>query len=293
MFDIASGLGTTTILIVYYLWNVWFRRQLRPSRMILFAAIDGRTTTIKVLLLMGVDTNAKDMDGRTPLHLAAAKGHTVVVKMLLDAGAECDAKDEDGWTPLYDAADKGYTAAVEALLLAGANTDLQDKSGRTPLHLAAAKGHTAVVAELLLKAEAKIDVKDEHGQCPLHEAVDKGHATASKILLAAGADPNTTDSVGRTPSPPGGRPSGARHPAQCRGPGGREKYGRTNPTARCGWSCLWRPGSTPGTACRRCRFGSEGQEWRTDPSAQGGMLWRPGGDRVAAQGRCESEREGR
>jgi cytohesin len=53
------------------------------------AARHGREGTVKALLDAGADTEAKDEDERTPLHIAAAgTGNEGIVKALLDAGAK-------------------------------------------------------------------------------------------------------------------------------------------------------------------------------------------------------------
>jgi ankyrin repeat protein len=50
--------------------------------------------TVKFLLELGLDPNAANDDGRTPLMLAAAKGRTEVIQMLVDHGAKLDTRDK-------------------------------------------------------------------------------------------------------------------------------------------------------------------------------------------------------
>ena len=60
--------------------------------------------TVVLLIPAGVEVQAKEKAGETPLHVAAGEGDAVKVKVLLEAGAEVEAKDKAGWTPLRYAA---------------------------------------------------------------------------------------------------------------------------------------------------------------------------------------------
>ena len=47
---------------------------------------------IHTLLNAGANINARNREGNTPLHFAAGNGHTEAIRILLDAGADIDAK---------------------------------------------------------------------------------------------------------------------------------------------------------------------------------------------------------
>lgn len=58
-------------------------------------------------LLIGVDVNAPDVLGVTPLMMAASQGHVDVCRILIEMGADADV-----------AADYGYTALMHAVIFA-------------------------------------------------------------------------------------------------------------------------------------------------------------------------------
>ena len=71
-----------------------------PSVDIQEAAMNGDIEAVKQHLAAGVDVNAKDVDGGTPLHEAASDGRKEVVELLIDNGADVNVKDDRGMTPL-------------------------------------------------------------------------------------------------------------------------------------------------------------------------------------------------
>ena len=94
---------------------------------------DGHMKILIKLLSLGVDVNARDVGGRTPLHLVG--GHNeVTLKMaarLIRAGADVNAKDRRGETPLHYGAFSSYIEFVKLLLANGADPDIKDNDGDT------------------------------------------------------------------------------------------------------------------------------------------------------------------
>ena len=80
-----------------------------------WAAREGHTTVVQLLLEKGADVEARDNDERTALHWAVRGGHTTVMQLLLEKGADVEAKDNRGWTPLGWAAYSGHAAVVQLL----------------------------------------------------------------------------------------------------------------------------------------------------------------------------------
>ncbi|XP_055928806.1 protein phosphatase 1 regulatory subunit 12A-like isoform X1 [Argiope bruennichi] len=69
--------------------------------------------------------------GATPLHVAAAKGYIEVIKILISAGVDLNAQDNDGWTPLHAAAHWCQKEACALLADNLANMDIQTPAGQT------------------------------------------------------------------------------------------------------------------------------------------------------------------
>ncbi|KAA0173052.1 hypothetical protein FNF27_05402 [Cafeteria roenbergensis] len=106
---------------------------------------------------------ARENDGATALVWAASEGHTDTVELLLDCGADPEAKDRYGATALVRAAWRGHTDTVELLLDCGADPEAKDRYGRTAPVWAASEGHTDTV-ELLLDRGADLEATNNTGK---------------------------------------------------------------------------------------------------------------------------------
>ena len=86
------------------------------------ATREGNTDMVRSLLSApGVDVNAKDESGSTPLLEAARFGHDNICRMLIAAGANLKAKDRDGKTALQLAIQGNHDEVVRVLKQAGEN----------------------------------------------------------------------------------------------------------------------------------------------------------------------------
>ena len=120
---------------------------------------------------------------------AATNGSTNIVALLLDAGADANAALRGGETVLMTAARAGSLGAVQALSAKGADPNAREEREQTGLMWAAAEGHAAVAAALL-EAGADVHAKLESGFTPVFFAAREGHIDVVRTLLEAGADVN-------------------------------------------------------------------------------------------------------
>ena len=78
------------------------------------AAMEGDASRVRGMLRHGIAPDARDVRGRTPLHIAAEENWPGVAKVLLDAGADLVATDHQGRTPAGAARDGSDAARLLA-----------------------------------------------------------------------------------------------------------------------------------------------------------------------------------
>ncbi|XP_048574268.1 ankyrin-1-like [Triticum urartu] len=173
---------------------------------------------------LGVNVDAADDKGDTPLMYALGWGNLDIVRYLLDHDADPEKPGEHGATALHVAAGAGMCEMIEVLLSKGADVNSVSFCG-TPLHAAIIGKHDAAVKTLLnhhadcnkamgihytplvaaihicslkcvkLLIKAGADVKGVGPLTPLIAAASDGLTDFYKPLLAAGADPDVRDDV--------------------------------------------------------------------------------------------------
>jgi ankyrin repeat protein len=129
----------------------------------------------------GVDINATDSRGSTPLIIAAYHNNAEAAKVLLDAGAATDLQDSMGNTALMGVCFKGYTAIAELLLQYNASVDLPNGNGATALSFAATFNHAGII-RLLIEHGADKNLRDRFGKSPVDYARIQENIDALKIL---------------------------------------------------------------------------------------------------------------
>ncbi|KAK2807587.1 hypothetical protein FQN51_000020 [Onygenales sp. PD_10] len=125
----------------------------------------GANTEIEIQSRLWISDKSK-----TPLLYAASEGYTAVIRLLVENGANPDTADVWGKTPMFHAAVNGAAPAVKLLLHFGAAPNLTGSikrrgdtsyaSGMTPLAAATEIGQAEVVRVLLATGNVDVDTQD-------------------------------------------------------------------------------------------------------------------------------------
>lgn len=126
----------------------------------------------------------RDADGTKVTELLGGSGSTIV-----------DTKDSTtGETAMHIVTQRRDLGWMGFLIGKGARVDTPDRNGNTPLMVAAQFGFVEG-AQLLIARQARVDVANNRGETPLIRAVQNRDTRLVRILLAAGANPDRTDTL--------------------------------------------------------------------------------------------------
>ncbi len=168
-----------------------------------YAAENGHSNIVTLLLAHGADSNLVDGDGRTPISLATEAIEPHCFLSLLRQGCDISAKDHEGFTMIHHAAKNGNMAALIALK---ERLEIPDTSGcsntvegpTTPLCAERCRGGQA---KILLNGQnflQALSQKTADGKTPLHLAVEKGSSDVLRFLLDSNCDPKALMNDGST-----------------------------------------------------------------------------------------------
>jgi ankyrin repeat protein len=116
------------------------------------ATLAGDIDGVRSYLDSGTDPNLV-YHTNTALTYAARDGFTDIVHLLIDHGADVNWVDGEGVTPLILAAFKGHTELAELLLNHGADTTVIDQWNRTALDYALRRGEADEIAQMLQQSK--------------------------------------------------------------------------------------------------------------------------------------------
>lgn len=174
------------------------RLGIEPSGSALLQAVAAQDSKrVGWLLDVGVYTEPRDSEGKTPVRIALENHDLPTVFKLLDAKANVNATTADHVSVLSIAVGLGETAIVDKLLCAGAHTDGLMPDGEKILPWAIHKGRLTFV-RAMMQSGTDPHVKDRAGNPLLHVAMETGRRDLVDSLIELGADPGATNAAGET-----------------------------------------------------------------------------------------------
>jgi ankyrin repeat protein len=178
--------------------------EVKAYRSLHAAAATGDATEIGQLIAAGADREARDGNGRTPLHVAAFRRQYDAARALMRRGADPNALDAQRYDIITIAAVADDLLMLQLALEGGASArNVTSPYDGTALIAAAHLGHDEVV-RMLIKADAPLDHVNNLGWTALIESIVLGdggprHTETLRALVAAGANPNLADRQDMTP----------------------------------------------------------------------------------------------
>lgn len=168
------------------------------------AATTGDLAAISAALADGVDPDARDATGRTPLMAATHARQAEAFGALLAAGADVDLQDDRLDNPFLYAGAEGLLDILRLANEAGADAAITNRYGGVAVIPASERGHVEVVRYLLTETDVDVNRVNNLGWTALLEAIllsDGGprHQTIVALLIDHGADVNLADGDGVRP----------------------------------------------------------------------------------------------
>ena len=173
------------------------------AQTMLEAAERGDTAGVERLIASGAPIDQANASGQTPLSLAVQNNHLAIATRLIDAGADINAQAANQDTPWLLAGALGRTAMLRHMLPKGPDFSIHNRFGGNALIPACERAHVDTVA-FLVTTPIDVNHVNNLGWTCLLEIVILGdggprHVEVTRLVLAAGANPNIADKDGVSP----------------------------------------------------------------------------------------------
>lgn len=151
---------------------------------------------LNILWPLSSDKNRVDRDGNSLLHIAAISKLEKFLKTMVESGLDLNAKNNAGSTPLMESIRANQTNNTRELLKLGANPNLASFTD-SPLEFAY-KNKNFKIFKLLLESGASADA-NTYGVPIIHTIIENNDLTNLKVLLTQKPIIDNPDSEGNTP----------------------------------------------------------------------------------------------
>jgi uncharacterized protein len=170
---------------------------------LLEAATRGDLGTLQRLIAAGGSLEVANGAGETPLLLAVKNNQLAAAVLLIEAGSNINAQAANRDSPWLLAGALGRTEMLRHMIPKGPDFSLRNRFGGNALIPACERAHVDTV-KLLLTTKIDVNHVNNLGWTCLLEIVILGdggprHVEVTKLVLAAGADPNIADKDGMSP----------------------------------------------------------------------------------------------
>ena len=151
-----------------------------------YARIHSSFEALQLLIDKGANIEHRAPDGRNILMQIEKdeRSADTITKYLIGKGVDVNAVDKYGNSPLIIAARNHKTFIVRYLVDAGANTDFQDRKGFTALMIAAYDGELGI-ARYLLRKKCSLNLKSSRGMTALDYAKVRGYDDIADVIQTA------------------------------------------------------------------------------------------------------------
>lgn len=160
------------------------------------AAENSHEGCVLALIRDGANINSRDNLDKILLHLASKKGNLDLLNLLLARGISIDAQDYHKVAALSTAIDGRPGACVLALIQHGVDINCKGTTGLTALHIASESGDLGMLEILLQARVVELDARNDRGETPLFIAAQSSNEDCVLALVRRGADVNAQDENG-------------------------------------------------------------------------------------------------